>query len=212
MTSEKHKKKTVLFFFLTISRGLPTLIDPGFTLPLPLNPGLPKFESKFFLRRFVLDTDGRGWARPFTGDFSGPVAAATVAPVPDPCSALRLDPLSGEVPLPAFDDDRNPGSVAVPFASGRRLFSVDAIDGDRPLLRYYALASGCVESPQFRRKLHGWFNHTVRPLLAPGRRWYPALAGASVVIQQSAAAATDRFKRSGGDGDPTWTGLRRSEK
>lgn len=112
----------------------------------------------------------------------------------DPCNALIMPAGSNSartvVPLPAFDNDARPGSMVVPFAKGRRLFSMS--DGRTPPLeRYYRLAVGCAaDAPhRFRRDAHRWLNVTVGPLLAHRRRWYPALAGAALVVRAAAAAA-----------------------
>lgn len=112
----------------------------------------------------------------------------------DPCDALIMPAGSGTtrtvVPLPTFDNDARPGSVAVPFAKGRRLFSMS--DGQTPPIeRYYRLAVGCAaDAPhRFQRDAHRWFNATVGPLLVHRRRWYPALAGAARVVRAAAAAA-----------------------
>jgi len=99
------------------------------------------------------------------------------------CAALLTNvvPSGGElitaVPVPAFDDDKNPGSLAFTFVVGKRLFSVDrpwlSADDHRPLLvRYYRLAVGCTSPApeQFRVDMHRWLDSVVVPLLADRNR------------------------------------------
>lgn len=136
-----------------------------------------------------MGTDGRGWATA-----AADVAATTGAAPPitvggggadgqaeDACDGLLLT-AAKRVPIPAFDDDARPGSVAVPFAAGRRLFGVHApwttssrADGGptTPLSRYYRMAVRCTadDPRQFRRDVNRWLNDTVRPLLAGSHRY-----------------------------------------
>lgn len=160
-----------------------------------------------------MDTDGRGWITPeaaaaAAADILRPASVTvTVADptndddnndtvlVDDPCAALRLC-CAGDgpptVPVPVFDDDRWPGSMAVPFADGRRLYGVDAVFRPPPLSLYYRLAVGCTAAApeRFRRDVRRWLDAAVAPLLGRSRRrWYPALAGASLVVRAAAAAA-----------------------
>jgi len=173
-----------------------------------------------------LDTDGRGWITPEaaadvqTGgpttsraaddddDFGGGAGLAE-----DSCSALRVpcaaDGDAVTVPVPAFDDDRRPGSVAVPFADSRRLYSVRSAFLPAPLPKYYRLAVRCTASApdRFRRDVRHWLDTAVAPLLARSRRrWYPALAGASRVIRAAsfATSATHRPKRMAGPDVDDW--------
>ncbi|XP_003244136.1 uncharacterized protein LOC100568831 [Acyrthosiphon pisum] len=163
--------------------------------------------------KFILDTDGRGWMTPVdAGQQRTAVAAAAVKKddADDPifeetenaCAALLTNVVpSGRelitaVPVPAFDDNKNPGSLAFPFVVGKRLFSVDrpwlAADDHRPLLvRYYRLAAGCTSPApeQFRADMHLWLDNVVAPLLADRNRWYPVLAGAARVVRAAAKAA-----------------------
>ncbi|VVC37572.1 Hypothetical protein CINCED_3A010279 [Cinara cedri] len=166
--------------------------------------------------KYSLDTDGRGWITAPERDESDPasVRANNVDDdfddvrdiVEKPCAGLRLqrEPSAygdgAVVPIPTFDDNRHPGSVAVPFAAGKWLFSVTgppaATNEDVPfLVRYYLLAVGCTSTNpnnRFRRDVSEWLNSTVVPLLASRRRWYPALAGASRVVRAAARAAANR--------------------
>lgn len=172
-----------------------------------------------------MNTDGRGWIT--AAEVEAEAEADTVPSaqdddfddvrdvVEDPCAGLHLQeepPDSGEcapVPTPAFDDDLRPGSVAVPFAAGKRLFSVDgppaAADGDVPMLvQYYRLAVGCTAAApnRFLRDVRDWLDSAVVPLLSSHRRWYPALAGASRVARAATrASAKASAKASAGDGD-----------
>lgn len=159
-----------------------------------------------------MNTDGRGWIT--AAEVEAEAEADLVLSAQDddfdnfrdvaenPCAGLYLQEepsASGEfarVPMPAFDDDRRPGSVAVPFAAGKRLFSMDgppaAANGDVPMLvQYYQLAVGCtVATPnQFRQDFRDWMDLAVVPLLASHRRWYPALAGAKRVASAAKRAA-----------------------
>lgn len=155
-----------------------------------------------------MDTDGRGWITPeaaadvqtagrTTGreaDTAADDGGAELAG--DPCAALRVswaaDGGAATVPVPAFDDDRRPGSVAVPFADSRRLYSVRAAFRPAPLPLYYRLAVRCTASApeRFRRDVSRWLDATVAPLLARSHgRWYPALADASRVIRAASSAA-----------------------
>ncbi|XP_060836064.1 uncharacterized protein LOC132918673 [Rhopalosiphum padi] len=162
--------------------------------------------------KFILDTDGRGWMTPV--DIIGR-STTTAADKDDdlivvdeeadnPCAALLLydvpsDGRPAAVPMPAFDDNSNPGSLAFPFAVGKRLFAVNrpwtAADDRRPLLvRYYRLAAGCTSSApeQFRADINRWLDEAVVPLLANRRRrWYPVLAGAYRVVLAAAKAASN---------------------
>jgi len=119
----------------------------------------------------------------------------------NPCAALQTyvppDSELATVPLPAFDDNTNPGSLAFPFAVGKRLFPVDrpwlSADDRRPLLvRYYRLAVGCTSSApqQFQADMHQWLNNVVVPLLADRHQWFPVLAGATRVVRAAAKAAS----------------------
>jgi len=101
------------------------------------------------------------------------------------------------VPVPTFDDNKNPGSLAFPFVVGKRLFSVDrpwlSADDHRPLLvRYYRLAVSCTSPApdQFRVDMHRWLDSVVVPLLADRNRWFPVLAGATSVVRDAAKAAS----------------------
>jgi len=117
----------------------------------------------------------------------------------NPCAALLQtspDSDADAVPLPAFDDNKNPGSLAFPFVVGQRLFPVDmpwlSADDRRPLLvRYYRLAVGCTSSApqQFQANMHQWLDSVVVPLLADRHRWFPVLAGATRVVTAAAKAA-----------------------
>ncbi|CAI6369282.1 unnamed protein product [Macrosiphum euphorbiae] len=164
--------------------------------------------------KFILDTDGRGWMTPVdAGQQSTAVAAAAAKndDADDPifeetenaCAALltKVVPVGRElitaVPVPAFDDNKNPGSLAFPFVVGKRLFSVDrpwlSADDHRPLLvRYYRLAVGCTSPApeQFRADMHRWLDSAVVPLLADRKRWFPVLAGATRVVRAAAKAAS----------------------
>lgn len=121
----------------------------------------------------------------------------------NPCAAL-LNGESAYVPLPMFDDNFAPGSVAFPFAVGKRLFSMNnpwASDEDRRslIVRYYRLAVGCTmqtKSQPFKEDMDRWLNSVVAPMLADHRKWYPVLAGASRVIRTS-AKAIDKTTASG---------------
>ena len=168
-----------------------------------------------FLPRFILDTDGRGWMTPVDTGRSTTTTADKDEDLIDeetdnPCAALLpygvpSDGRSATVPMPTFDDNLNPGSLAFPFAVGKRLFAVDrpwmAADDRRPLLvRYYRLAAGCTSSApeQFRADINRWLNEVVVPLLANRRRWYPVLAGASRVVLTAAKAASNGTAAVGG--------------
>lgn len=154
-------------------------------------------------RRFVLNTDGRGWATAATTTSGSPGATAddlndgfTDEFVDNPCDALYPGPTEPDgrrtVPVPAFDDDARPGSLAVPFAVGQRLFDVD--DGRPVLVRYYRLAAACAAAGgagRFRRDARRWLDASVAPLLARRRRrWYPVLAGAARVVRAAAENVT----------------------
>ncbi|XP_026806766.1 uncharacterized protein LOC113549588 [Rhopalosiphum maidis] len=159
--------------------------------------------------KFILDTDGRGWMTPVDTGRSITTTADEDDDLIDeetdnPCAALLLSGVPSDdgrpaaVPMPAFDDNLNPGSLAFPFTVGKRLFAVDrpwtASDDRRPLLvRYYRLAAGCTSSApdQFRADLNRWLDEVVVPLLANRRRWYPVLAGASRVVLAAAKAASN---------------------
>lgn len=120
----------------------------------------------------------------------------------NPCTMLHLEPpISGHaalkaVPMPAFDNDRWPGSLALPFSVGQRLFSVDDVASDPrsspPLVRYYRLAVRCMSPApnRFLRDMRRWLETSVAPLLESHSRWYPVLAGASYVIRATAAHAS----------------------
>lgn len=95
--------------------------------------------------RFILDTDGRGWMAPEEAAPRPPDTTVSgndddiVEETENACAALLLqNGESGTVPVPAFDDDLRPGSLAFPFAVGKRLFNVDSpwtsADDRRPLL------------------------------------------------------------------------------
>ncbi|CAI6346274.1 unnamed protein product [Macrosiphum euphorbiae] len=153
--------------------------------------------------KFILDTDGRGWMTPVdAGQQSTAVAAAAADAknddADDPifeqtenaCAALLTNvvPVGRElitaVPVPAFDDNKNPGSLAFPFVVGKRLFSVDrpwlSADDHRPLLvRYYRLAVGCTSpAPEhFLADMHR-------------KRWFPVLGGATRVVRAAAKASS----------------------
>jgi hypothetical protein len=163
------------------------------------------------LHRFILDTDGRGWMTPVdigrstttTADKDDDDLIIIDEEADNPCAALLLygvpsDGQPAAVPMPTFDDNSNPGSLAFPFAVGKRLFAVNrpwtAADDRRPLLvRYYRLAAGCTSSApeQFRADINRWLDEVVAPLLANRRRWYPVLAGASRVVLAAAKAASN---------------------
>ncbi|XP_022179226.1 uncharacterized protein LOC111039883 [Myzus persicae] len=161
--------------------------------------------------KLILDTDGRGWMMP--ADAGQRITAVTTNENDDtdhpifeetenPCAALQMYVLPSDselttVPLPVFDDNSNPGSLAFPFVVGKRLFAVDrpwlTADDRRPLLvRYYRLAVGCTSSApqQFRADMHRWLDSVVVPLLADRNRWFPVLAGATRVVRAAAKAAT----------------------
>ncbi|XP_060880781.1 uncharacterized protein LOC132952495 [Metopolophium dirhodum] len=162
--------------------------------------------------KFILDTDGRGWMTPVdAGQQSAAAAASKNDDADDPifeetenaCAALLTNSVpSGRefitaVPVPAFDDNKNPGSLAFPFVVGKRLFSVDrpwlSNDDHGPLLvRYYRLAVGCTSPApeQFRVDMHRWLDSVVVPLLADRNRWFPVLAGAKRVVRAAAKAAS----------------------
>lgn len=117
------------------------------------------------------------------------------------CEELHLEPfvVGGDmvVPIPTFDDNQQPGSMVVPFAVGKRLFSMDmpgTTDKGRPslLARYYRLAVGCTSAApdRFQRDVHVWLNTAVVPLLANRHRWYPVLAGASRVVRAATSAVS----------------------
>lgn len=174
--------------------------------------------------RFILDTDGRGWIS--SSEVEGRIDLNVVADggnVKDDiifrdhsehntnensCGALYLEPSIGLQPIvpavPAFDNDQHPGSLVVPFANGKRLFSVDSpgvtVDNNRiPLLvRYYMLATRCTSAAPdpFRRDIRRWIDEAVVPLLRRNR-WYPVLAGVSHVIRAVMAdtATTDGARR-----------------
>lgn len=126
-------------------------------------------------------------------DTDRPIFEETV----NPCAALyTLGNELDAVPLPTFDDNTNPGSLAFPFVVGQRLFPVDkpwlSVDDRRPLLvRYYRLAAGCTSSAprQFQTNMHQWLDSVVVPLLADRHRWFPVLAGATRVVTAVAKAA-----------------------
>lgn len=167
--------------------------------------------------RFILDTDGRGWMNPVPerkvtnsssrrSSRSDDYESFTTG---NACDALYpVQPTDGGtgptvIPVPTFDDDLRPGSLAVPFSAGRRLYPVDGpgltdgVDGGpRPLLaRYYRLALECAASTgtadRFAADVRRWLDETVAPLLAHPHRWYPVLAGASRVIRAATSAGRD---------------------
>lgn len=160
-----------------------------------------------------MDTDGSGWINTSAEDKALPAQSQTNIEDYDEydvtnaeftessCEELYLGPLvsgRGEVvvPIPAFDNDQQPGSLVLPFAIGRQLFSVDVpgmVDKGRPplLTRYYRLAVGCTSAApdRFQRDVRRWLDAAVVPLLVNRRRWYPVLAGASRVVRAAASAA-----------------------
>lgn len=177
------------------------------------------------LFRFILDTDGRGWITAAEVEESDEATVPSASAIQNddddfvqnveenPCAGLHLqeEPSAcgggAVVPIPAFDDDRHPGSVVVPFAAGKRLFSVDgppssATNEDVPLLvRYYRLAVGCTSATpdRFQRDVRDWLDSAVVPLLGSHRRWYSALAGVTRVVRAAtkATATTTTAKAAG---------------
>lgn len=127
----------------------------------------------------------------------------------NPCSGLYFGPSQPSngremvVTMPAFDDDRYPGSLVVPFKDGRRLFPLDepgtTLDDMRPVLvRYYQLAVACTAAApdRFLHDFRRWLDASLAPLLGHRDRWYPLLAGASRVIRAiSNGTAVKRPKR-----------------
>ncbi|KAL4149905.1 hypothetical protein QTP88_003756 [Uroleucon formosanum] len=135
--------------------------------------------------KFILDTDGRGWMTPVdvgqqstavvTGDAKNDDADYPIyEETENPCAALLTKVVRSDrglittVPVPTFDDNTNPGSLAFPFMVGNRLFPVNrpwlAADDRRPLLvRYYRLAVGCTSPApkQFREDMHRWLDSVV---------------------------------------------------
>lgn len=152
------------------------------------------------VRRYALNTDGRGWARPTatppaepTGRGKRPRDPAAAA-ADKRCGGVDAGPYglaqwtaAGLGVVPYFDDGARPRSLVVPWRPGGRLvlYSVDDAGCHRALYDHCVRAAGNASGRAARAALRKWMDRAVGPLVEPAEstsgRWYPALWGASLV-------------------------------
>lgn len=171
------------------------------------------------LYRYVLDTDGRGWARPSVDKYNhgqstlsttkDVVAALAGRPEPNAverCGGIDAGPYGlsrrlrwteDDSDVPYFDNDTRPHSLVVPWRPRRPvLYGIRDAGCHRALFDHcgHAAAKGV-----HVRTLHSWLDATVLPLVRPEAvtkvvDWYPALWGAALVtryLQREAVMAED---------------------
>lgn len=168
-------------------------------------------------RRYILDTDGRSWAKPKLIEArkysKGPENVVTLKAVTNldesamnRCGGVDAGPYGllhrrrqrivvdedTGVDVPYFDNDTRPHSLVLPWRPRQPLlFGVRNDNCYRALFDYCSrIASQCKASHThaFRK----WINATVLPLVSPeADRWYPALWGATLAAQQLDRATTN---------------------
>lgn len=163
--------------------------------------------------RYVLGTDGRGWARPTAGRRRPPdplgdaAVVAAIRPIEETkrCGGVDADPYNlqpwwsaennrnghDDVSVSSiFDNDTRPHSLVVPWRPLRSvLYSVRDAGCHRMLFNYCVRSVGQdrYDHSAVRHHVGQWLDAVVGPLVSPeavaAGRWYPALWGASVIVR-----------------------------
>ncbi|CAI6348636.1 unnamed protein product [Macrosiphum euphorbiae] len=152
--------------------------------------------------KYILGTDGRGWARPIVRDqrSSEDVSLAMwQAAERKPRTAVRPGDgslercggvaagsyglLGNDDPVPYFDNNTRPHSVVVPWRQGRTvLYGIRDAGCYRTLFDHLAAANMRGRSATLRQ----WLDEAVLPLVTARAtdQWYPALWGVTLVARR----------------------------
>lgn len=209
----KSKCSRYLYFVFCLARKLHFKIRPKSVATLVCWTRIDEHHPPGRLsRRYVLGTDGRGWARPVEGKRSVGGGVAVARTEDEVAAAGRCGGVDGGpyglqrqrwqrsavdgVDVPFFDNQTRPHSVVVPWRPARPvLFGVRDSGCHRALFdhcagavpRRPADALHDVATIKRVRALRSWVDAAVLPLVTPAAatgRWYPALWGASLAARR----------------------------
>lgn len=157
--------------------------------------------------RYVLDTDGRGWAKPRPAEATSMLLPSMAVTSPDGPAANRcggvdagpygllhrrrlrrrrvvVDDGTG-VDVPFFDNDTRPRSLVLPWRPGQPVLLGVWNENCYRALFDYCSRTAVGSKPSHTHALRKWLNATVLSLVTPeSDRWYPVLWGATLAAQQ----------------------------